>query len=64
MKRIQEGLLDLFQAPEGYEVLLGIGGATAFGTLLHSVLSGNVHSTSHAESSLLNSLPLRKKPLG
>lgn len=30
MKRIQEGLLDLFQAPEGYEVLLGIGGATAF----------------------------------
>ena len=30
VKRIQEGLLGLFQAPEGYEVVLGIGGATAF----------------------------------
>lgn len=30
VKRIQEGLLDLFHAPEGYEVVLGIGGATAF----------------------------------
>lgn len=30
VKRIQEGLLDLFQAPEGYVVVLGIGGATAF----------------------------------
>lgn len=30
VKEIQEGLIELFQAPEGYEVVLGIGGATAF----------------------------------
>jgi phosphoserine aminotransferase len=28
--RLQEGLADLFGAPEGYEVLLTVGGATAF----------------------------------
>ncbi len=28
--RIRSGLLDLFDAPEGYEVILGNGGATAF----------------------------------
>ncbi|MEH0110473.1 phosphoserine transaminase [Tersicoccus sp. MR15.9] len=28
--RLREGLADLFSLPEGYEVILGIGGATAF----------------------------------
>src|SRR5687768_9874783 len=28
--RIRTGLLDLFDAPEGYEIILGNGGATAF----------------------------------
>ena len=27
---VQEGLLEFFQAPDGYEVVLGIGGSTAF----------------------------------
>lgn len=27
---IREGLLEFFQAPEGYEVILGVGGSTAF----------------------------------
>ncbi|MCO1339306.1 phosphoserine aminotransferase [Kocuria polaris] len=30
VKSVQEGLLDLFKAPEGYEVVLGVGGSTAF----------------------------------
>ncbi|MHA7133476.1 phosphoserine transaminase [Oerskovia turbata] len=30
VRRIREGLVDLFDAPEGYEVVLGNGGASAF----------------------------------
>ena len=30
VKSVQEGLLEFFQAPEGYEVVLGVGGSTAF----------------------------------
>ncbi|GAB3660726.1 phosphoserine transaminase [Zhihengliuella somnathii] len=30
VKSVQEGLLELFQAPEGYQVVLGVGGSTAF----------------------------------
>jgi len=30
VRRVQEGLADLFDLPEGYEVVLGNGGATAF----------------------------------
>lgn len=30
VKRVQEGLLELFHAPEGYEIVLGNGGSTAF----------------------------------
>ena len=30
VKRVQEGLLDLFHAPDGYEIVLGNGGSTAF----------------------------------
>lgn len=30
VKRVQEGLIDLFQAPDGYEIVLGNGGSTAF----------------------------------
>jgi phosphoserine aminotransferase len=30
VKRVQEGLLDLFHNPEGYEIVLGNGGSTAF----------------------------------
>lgn len=28
--RVKEGLVDLYELPEGYEVMLGVGGATAF----------------------------------
>lgn len=30
VKRVQEGLFELFHAPEGYEIVLGNGGSTAF----------------------------------
>lgn len=30
VKRVQDGLLDLFHNPEGYEIVLGNGGSTAF----------------------------------
>lgn len=30
VKRVQEGLLELFHSPEGYEIVLGNGGSTAF----------------------------------
>jgi phosphoserine aminotransferase len=30
VKRVQEGLMDLFHNPEGYEIVLGNGGSTAF----------------------------------
>jgi len=30
VKRVQEGLLDLFHSPAGYEIVLGNGGSTAF----------------------------------
>ena len=30
VKRVQEGLLDLFHRPHGYEIVLGNGGSTAF----------------------------------
>lgn len=30
VKRVQEGLLDLFHKPDGYEIVLGNGGSTAF----------------------------------
>ena len=30
VKRVQDGLLELFHAPEGYEIVLGNGGSTAF----------------------------------
>ena len=30
MKRLQQGLRDLFALPQGYEVVLGNGGSTAF----------------------------------
>jgi len=30
VKSVQEGLLEFFRAPEGYEVVLGVGGSTAF----------------------------------
>ncbi|WP_344881097.1 phosphoserine transaminase [Zhihengliuella alba] len=30
VKSVQEGLLEFFRAPDGYEVVLGVGGSTAF----------------------------------
>ena len=30
VKRVQDGLMDLFHNPEGYEIVLGNGGSTAF----------------------------------
>jgi len=30
VKRVQTGLMDLFHNPEGYEIVLGNGGSTAF----------------------------------
>lgn len=39
VKSVQDGLADLFRIPDGYEVLLGNGGATAFwDTAVHSLI--------------------------
>ncbi|MGO3778200.1 MAG: phosphoserine transaminase [Canibacter sp.] len=39
VKSVQEGLLDLFRAPEGYEILLANGGATTFwDSAVHSLI--------------------------
>ena len=41
VKRVQEGLMDLFHNPEGYEIVLGNGGSTAFWDAAASSLGEN-----------------------
>jgi len=47
---IQSGLLDLFEAPPGYEVILGNGGSTAFwDAAAHSLVSERAQALVHGE---------------
>jgi phosphoserine aminotransferase len=47
---IQNGLLELFQAPKGYEIVLGNGGSTAFWDVAaHSLADGNSQALVHGE---------------
>jgi len=47
---IRSGLLELFRAPEGYEIVLGNGGSTAFWDVAaYSLASGNSQALVHGE---------------
>jgi phosphoserine aminotransferase len=47
---IQRGLLDLFQAPQGYEVILGNGGSTAFwDAAAYSLVTDKAQALVHGE---------------
>lgn len=47
---VQNGLLDLFRAPKGYEIVLGNGGSTAFWDVAaYSLASGNSAALVHGE---------------
>jgi phosphoserine aminotransferase len=39
VRRVRDGLAELFTLPDGYQVVLGNGGATAFGTSRPGVVS-------------------------
>ncbi len=45
VKSVREGLTSLFSLPEGYEVVLGNGGSTAFWDIEHLDLLKSAHST-------------------
>lgn len=50
VKSVQEGLAELFRIPEGYEVLLGNGGATAFwDTAVHSLIEKRSQHLTYGE---------------
>ena len=47
---VQNGLLELFQAPKGYEIVLGNGGSTAFWDVAaYSLAEGNSQALVHGE---------------
>jgi phosphoserine aminotransferase len=47
---VQNGLLELFRAPEGYEIVLGNGGSTAFWDVAsYSLAEGNSQALVHGE---------------
>lgn len=49
---VQNGLLELFRAPEGYEIVLGNGGSTAFwDAAAYSLAEGNSQALVHGEFS-------------
>jgi phosphoserine aminotransferase len=49
---VQKGLLELFRAPEGYEIALGNGGSTAFWDMAaYSLAEGNSQALVHGEFS-------------
>jgi phosphoserine aminotransferase len=49
---VQNGLLDLFRAPDGYEIALGNGGSTAFWDMAaYSLAEGNSQALVHGEFS-------------
>jgi phosphoserine aminotransferase len=50
VKRVQEGLMDLFHNPAGYEIVLGNGGSTAFWDVAtHSLAEGRSQALVHGE---------------
>ena len=50
VKRVQEGLMQLFHNPEGYEIVLGNGGSTAFWDVAtHSLAEGKAQALVHGE---------------
>ena len=50
VKRVQEGLMDLFHNPEGYEIVIGNGGSTAFWDVAsYSLAEGKSQLLVHGE---------------
>ena len=50
VKRVQDGLLDFFHNPDGYEIVLGNGGSTAFWDVAsHSLAEGKAQALVHGE---------------
>jgi phosphoserine aminotransferase len=50
VSQVQSGLLELFRAPEGYEIVLGNGGSTAFWDVAaYSLAEGNSQALVHGE---------------
>ena len=50
VKRVQEGLMDLYHNPEGYEIVLGDGGSTAFwDAASFSLAEGKAQALVHGE---------------
>ncbi|MFM7013950.1 MAG: phosphoserine transaminase [Actinomycetota bacterium] len=50
VKEVQEGLFELFHSPEGYEIVLGNGGSTAFWDVAaFSLAEGNSQALVHGE---------------
>lgn len=50
VQQVQTGLLELFRAPSGYEIVLGNGGSTAFWDVAaHSLAEGNTQALVHGE---------------
>ncbi len=67
VKRVQEGLLDLFHNPEGYEIVLGNGGSTAFWdaaafSLVESKAQNLVHGEFGAKFAAALTNPWLQKP--
>jgi phosphoserine aminotransferase len=52
VKEVQNGLIDLFRSPTGYEIVLGNGGSTAFWDMAaYSLADGNSQALVHGEFS-------------
>jgi len=50
VKRVQDGLMDFFHNPNGYEIVLGNGGSTAFWDVAsHSLAEGTAQALVHGE---------------
>jgi phosphoserine aminotransferase len=67
VKRVQEGLMDLFHNPEGYEIVLGNGGSTAFWdaaafSLVESKAQNLVHGEFGAKFASALTNPWLQKP--
>jgi phosphoserine aminotransferase len=62
---VQNGLLDLFRAPDGYEIVLGNGGSTAFwDAAAYSLAEGDSQALVHGEFSSKFAKSLRAPFLG
>ncbi len=65
VKEVQNGLVDLFRAPEGYEIVLGNGGSTAFWDMAaFSLAEGNSQALVHGEFSAKFAKSLKAPFLG